>query len=1014
MSVRVLDYSLSPFAEEHFAISTSLGGAGETGYLLSFGNWGGSGVTWTESPIQDPDGGYQAWTASKPTGTLNFEVSIATPSLAAYYNLVSDPSWRTGQEWTVSWFVHADSMVTANYYRFAVYLWDGYAASRENVRLSYYPSFPENPLGFTSATSGGPGYTISNSVRLEDYGDSWWKISVRIRDYSGTCTRMVIGAVWSSGAGSYTLYRPELRAGNHIQGAPLALSVIEDAERQDLLSGAGYDITDATVNNGTLALDAIAAPDGTLTAYSYTANSTSGVLHRATLPSITPANLGDKWHDGSAWNYRIWVYAPSIGSYAPLRLYWRVLGATNHTMIADFNASMGIQAFSGTTTGGPALSAERNVSVKAIGNSGWHQVDLTLFDYEVNATSVYWNLPYYASYTQPDWEYVFWNPTLRYGDWVARGKNWQGTPLIDWAITAGASKAYSATAAPDGTLSAVQTSLPAGGNCDISATNAIAAAVPAYASVTLEAYINHSDGDWDSGRIYHYLRSSSAFPEMVYIDIDPAGGFAASLVTLATSGPGYTTAEHAEATQIGTNGWWRYRLTITDYGGTALTTWNYLRAANSAGATRGVFWGPRITVGNPADARGYFVSGPQNLLGDGSDYDPATSNWTSPYPPTLTANSEVAPNGRLEADTLEHYNSPGASYLSFTSSSVVIGSATYYNFYYKVDPTITSNIETVTYKILGPGSVLRESIVLTLNYGSATPVSVLTSTTTGGPGYTASDVEVSEVSNDWVRISIRLFDYSADALYYQVLHYRLTTGVPFTLWGSEITTIERASFTPPSLGEVTTFGSPISYSWAKLRLRRGTDGDRATLIGMPVAGEPIYCTDTKTLFIGDGTTRGGSPAVKPPTVVQLTTSLTTNINNATTDNLVEWDTQDVLWGDDISHDTVTNSGRITIDTDGIYEIACTVRVNATGTSASHYNGIMRCRKNGTTDFGPSSAGGYISYSHANDESSFHIPGFVYQFSAGDYFEILIDRESSQGRGVYLTANKSFLYIKRIA
>jgi hypothetical protein len=204
-----------------------------------------------------------------------------------------------------------------------------------------------------------------------------------------------------------------------------------------------------------------------------------------------------------------------------------------------------------------------------------------------------------------------------------------------------------------------------------------------------------------------------------------------------------------------------------------------------------VFWGPRITVGNPADARGYFVSGPQNLLGDGSDYDPATSNWTSPYPPTLTANSEVAPNGRLEADTLEHYNSPGASYLSFTASSVVIGSPTYYNFYYKVDPTITSNIETVTYKILGPSSVLRESIVLTLNYGSATPVSVLTSTTTGGPGYTASDVEVSEVSNDWVRISIRLFDYSADALYYQVLHYRLTTGVPFTLWGSEITTIDR-------------------------------------------------------------------------------------------------------------------------------------------------------------------------------------------------------------------------------
>lgn len=40
-----------------------------------------------------------------------------------------------------------------------------------------------------------------------------------------------------------------------------------------------------------------------------------------------------------------------------------------------------------------------------------------------------------------------------------------------------------------------------------------------------------------------------------------------------------------------------------------------------------------------------------------------------------------------------------------------------------------------------------------------------------------------------------------------------------------------------------------------LRLRRGTDSARTSIT--PVQGEPIYTTDTKKLFIGDGTTAGG-------------------------------------------------------------------------------------------------------------------------------------------------------------
>lgn len=41
-----------------------------------------------------------------------------------------------------------------------------------------------------------------------------------------------------------------------------------------------------------------------------------------------------------------------------------------------------------------------------------------------------------------------------------------------------------------------------------------------------------------------------------------------------------------------------------------------------------------------------------------------------------------------------------------------------------------------------------------------------------------------------------------------------------------------------------------------LKLRRGTNADRTSIT--PVEGEPLYTTDTKKLYIGDGTTAGGT------------------------------------------------------------------------------------------------------------------------------------------------------------
>lgn len=62
-----------------------------------------------------------------------------------------------------------------------------------------------------------------------------------------------------------------------------------------------------------------------------------------------------------------------------------------------------------------------------------------------------------------------------------------------------------------------------------------------------------------------------------------------------------------------------------------------------------------------------------------------------------------------------------------------------------------------------------------------------------------------------------------------------------------------------------------------LRLRRGTNAQRQTLT--PVEGEIIYTTDTKQLFVGDGSTIGGNSVSAPVTSVNGqvgTVTLTTN------------------------------------------------------------------------------------------------------------------------------------------
>lgn len=199
----------------------------------------------------------------------------------------------------------------------------------------------------------------------------------------------------------------------------------------------------------------------------------------------------------------------------------------------------------------------------------------------------------------------------------------------------------------------------------------------------------------------------------------------------------------------------------------------------------------------------------------------------------------------------------------------------------------------------------------------------------------------------------------------------------------------------------------------QINFKRGTNASRLTTLGTPSEGEPIYTTDTKGLYIGDGSTAGGVPAAKPTSILQLTSTLTTNINASATGNLVGWDNQDLTWGVDFSHSTSTNNSRITFRYTGYYEISATVAVNAGVASSQRYNGFLRARLGGSTMFGPTSCCAYIRDATAHDNATFHLPAFVYSATGGTYFELTIDRETSVTTQVDLTPNLSYLYVKRI-
>jgi hypothetical protein len=218
---------------------------------------------------------------------------------------------------------------------------------------------------------------------------------------------------------------------------------------------------------------------------------------------------------------------------------------------------------------------------------------------------------------------------------------------------------------------------------------------------------------------------------------------------------------------------------------------------------------------------------------------------------------------------------------------------------------------------------------------------------------------------------------------------------------------------------------------AEVVIKRGLDVDRRDgTLGTPAEGELIYTTDRNVLWVGDGATGGGVPASKPPAMVTMYANSTQDINALASDNLMLWDIHTSVVGVaqsggadvcDILHSNSTDKWKITINTGGIYAISCTIAVDATGSTPTRWNGIMRVvHVDGTTavetEVGPQAKGGYLREASGQDETSLTIPQFSYTFSldSTDYFYIKVDREASTTAAVDTTALASTLFIQRLA
>ena len=163
-------------------------------------------------------------------------------------------------------------------------------------------------------------------------------------------------------------------------------------------------------------------------------------------------------------------------------------------------------------------------------------------------------------------------------------------------------------------------------------------------------------------------------------------------------------------------------------------------------------------------------------------------------------------------------------------------------------------------------------------------------------------------------------------------------------------------------------------------------------------GRLYYDTVQTNIFVCDGAVwsvlggGGGGATSSDLPAARYTHSLATNINAAALDNIIPWDTED-FEDTDFVHDIVTNNSRVQVVDTAKYLVSGAISVNNTVTNNFRYNGRVKFRVNGTTTLSPRFQPGYIRRNSGQEETSL-VFSLVMDLNAGDYFEVLVDRENT--------------------
>jgi hypothetical protein len=141
--------------------------------------------------------------------------------------------------------------------------------------------------------------------------------------------------------------------------------------------------------------------------------------------------------------------------------------------------------------------------------------------------------------------------------------------------------------------------------------------------------------------------------------------------------------------------------------------------------------------------------------------------------------------------------------------------------------------------------------------------------------------------------------------------------------------------------------------------------------------------------------------------VRLTNTNSFNINASATNNLVTWNTVEAIASR--SYDQPTNA-RLRFIEAGTYLVEVSLAFD--GTPTVRYNGKVKLRLNGVSGYAYRGKSGYLRNLDGHTEASLRLsmPVLV---AAGDYLEVLVDRETSETGSITLTSGESLFSAVRI-